>query len=346
MNIHNDCCKANKILKFAVLGTGFWSTLQIPAWFEAGGVELTALYNRTVSKAEAAAHKYGIPKVYDDAEKLFQNEELDFVDIITEVPAHAQLVFLAAKYRIPVICQKPMGPDYETCVKMVEVCRDAGISFFIHENYRWQPQFRYFKKILDQNPVGRIRRIEFSHSNRGRPAIVNQPFLRTLPHFIITDSGSHMFDLLRFFFGEPESVYCHGLKTYEELAGEDSMAVILRYKDKICTCSVSENVNAMIFIDGENGTLELLKDDSVRITTAEGREILQPPQSPEYEWASHVYSYLPPSCIHNIVECNRSIYNAFNSGIAPETNAEDNLKTMKIVYAACRSTEKNEVVLL
>ena len=35
-------------LRFAVMGTGFWSTLQIPAWFEVGGVELVALYNRTV----------------------------------------------------------------------------------------------------------------------------------------------------------------------------------------------------------------------------------------------------------------------------------------------------------
>jgi hypothetical protein len=27
-------------LRFAVLGTGFWSHYQIPAWFEVGGVEL------------------------------------------------------------------------------------------------------------------------------------------------------------------------------------------------------------------------------------------------------------------------------------------------------------------
>ena len=42
-------------LKFAVFGTGWWSHFQIPAWFEVGGVELVALYNRTVSKAEKMA---------------------------------------------------------------------------------------------------------------------------------------------------------------------------------------------------------------------------------------------------------------------------------------------------
>jgi predicted dehydrogenase len=286
------------------MGTGFWSTLQIPAWFEVGNVELAALYNRTVSKAEEAAIKYGVPKVYDDPEKLLQNEELDFVDIITEVPAHAPLVLLAAKYKVPVICQKPMGPDYETCVKMVAACKEAGISFFIHENWRWQPHFRYFKSILDQKPIGRIRRVEFSQFNRGRTCFANQPFIKSLPHYIITDGGSHLFDLARFYFGEPESVYCHALKTYEELAGEDSMTAVLRYKDMICACSFSEHVKQIFFIDGEDGTLELLIDGSVIITTSEGRQVLTPPVAPKYEWASHVYSYLDAGSVHNIVECN------------------------------------------
>ena len=44
-------------LRFAVMGTGFWANFQIPAWFEVGGVELVALYNRTRSRAEAMAAK-------------------------------------------------------------------------------------------------------------------------------------------------------------------------------------------------------------------------------------------------------------------------------------------------
>jgi predicted dehydrogenase len=73
-------------LKFAVLGTGFWSYFQIPAWFEVGGVELVAVYNRTVSKAEKVAARFGVPRVYGDVEELLKTEKLDFVDIITEMP--------------------------------------------------------------------------------------------------------------------------------------------------------------------------------------------------------------------------------------------------------------------
>ncbi|MBK8047874.1 MAG: Gfo/Idh/MocA family oxidoreductase [Anaerolineales bacterium] len=86
-------------LRFAVLGTGFWSLFQIPAWREVGGVELVACYNRTVAKAEAVAAQFDIPRVYADPEELLRNETLDFVDIITEVPAHEPLVLLAQSTR-------------------------------------------------------------------------------------------------------------------------------------------------------------------------------------------------------------------------------------------------------
>ena len=66
-------------LRFAVVGTGFWANYQIPAWMELEGIELVALYNRTKSKAEALAHKFNVPRVYDDVKKLLEKEKLDFV---------------------------------------------------------------------------------------------------------------------------------------------------------------------------------------------------------------------------------------------------------------------------
>ena len=78
-------------LKFAVLGTGFWSHYQIPAWFEVGGVELVAVYNRTVAKAEHVAQKFGVPRVYADPEELLQNEQLDFPPMVNETRIASQI---------------------------------------------------------------------------------------------------------------------------------------------------------------------------------------------------------------------------------------------------------------
>ena len=336
-------------LRFAVLGTGFWSQFQIPAWLEAGGVELVAVYNRTVSRAEAVAKRYSVPNVYGDPEEMLLKEELDFVDIITEVPAHAPLVLLAAKHRVPVICQKPMAGDYETCRKMVEACRKAGNPFFVHENFRWQAPIRALKQALDDGHIGEPfrARIQFVH---GLPAIFeNQPFLKTLEHFALTDVGSHLLDLSRFLFGEPESLYCQHFSSRDDIAGEDVASVLLRIGDVICTCEISYSTQTewghfpetLAYIEGKSGTIELGPDYWLRITTDAGTRALRHPP-PRYRWADPDYDVAHAS----MVPIHADFVEALNGNRPPETTGEDNLKTMRLVYAAYESAESNQVITL
>ena len=335
-------------LRFAVLGTGFWSHYQIPAWFEVGGVELVALYNRTVSKAEQVAKKFGAPKVYGDPEELLQNERLDFIDIITEVPAHAPLVHLAAKYRVPVICQKPMAPDYETAREMVTVCQKAGIPFFVHENYRWQAPLRTAKKLVEEGHIGRPFRGRFLFLHALEPFVwQNQPLLKSLERLIVADQGSHQLDLARFFFGEAKSIYCQHLRTRDDILGEDVASITLKMDRAICNVEMSfvsktewgHFPEELIYIEGTKGTLELAPDFWIRVTTAEGtwsRRCLPP----RYDWADPNYDVNHAS----MVPLHRDFLQALQTGEPPENTGEDNLKTMQLVYAAYESAAKNQVV--
>src|SRR5262249_24353104 len=92
-------------LRFALLGTGFWSRFQLAGWKEAGGVECVALHNRTRAKADQLAAEFGVKKVYDNPCDLMSQERLDFVDIVTNAETHHDLVCLSAQHRTPVICQ-------------------------------------------------------------------------------------------------------------------------------------------------------------------------------------------------------------------------------------------------
>lgn len=336
-------------LKFAVLGTGFWSQFQIPAWYEVGGVELVALYNRTVAKAEKIAARFNVPRVYGDAEELFHNEQLDFVDIITEVPAHAPLVQLAAKYKIPVICQKPMAADLATCQQMVRACRKAGVPLLIHENFRWQAPMRAVKQILDEGTIGEPfrARIQFIH---GLPAIFeNQPFLKELEHFAFTDVGSHLFDLARFFFGEAQNIYAQTYRTRDDIRGEDVASAMLRIGDLICSCDISYSSNVerqcfpetLLLIEGERGTIEVAANLWVRVTTEAGT-FARRAAAPTYAWADARYAVVHAS----IVNCNADLLAGLRGNKPAETTGEDNLKTMELVYAAYESAERNAVVTL
>jgi len=334
------------LLRFAVLGTGFWSTYQIPAWFEAGGVELVAVYNRTGSKAEMIAERFGVPRFYDDADELFRNEELDFVDIITEVGGHAPLVHLAAKHGVPVICQKPMAADLSTAEGMVAVCKEAGVPFFIHENFRYQVPVRRFKELLDDGVVGDPfrARIQFNH---GFPVFDNQPFLKTLERLILTDLGSHMLDLARFLFGEPRSLYCQHIQTRADIAGEDVASVLLRFEKVICLCEMSYSSRTeldlfpetLMYVEGSEGSLELSADYWIRVTTSDGTMSRRFPP-PRYEWANPDYDVAHAS----MVPIHNAFLEALRTGVPPETTGQDNLNTLRLVYQAYESADQNQVI--
>jgi D-apiose dehydrogenase len=336
-------------LRFAVIGTGFWANYQIPAWFEVGGVQLVALYNRTVAKAEALAQKYDVPRVYGDAEEMLRNERLDFVDIITEVPAHEPMVLLAARYRVPVICQKPMAPDFDTACRMVRACQDAGVPFLIHENFRWQSTLRALKGILEAGTIGEPYRARLSFVFYNAKTFENQPFLKEVPRLALPDAGSHLLDLARFFFGEPESLYCQIHRTRDDIAGEDVATVMLKIGHLACTCELSYSTRTewghfpetFAYIEGTQGSIEVSADYWIRVTTDDGTLSRRYPPA-RYAWADPMYDIAHAS----IVPCNANLLQALRTGEPAETNGLDNLRTMRLVYKAYESAENNQVINL
>jgi predicted dehydrogenase len=335
-------------LRYAVFGTGFWSHFQISAWNEIGGVNLVALYNRTVLKAEIVAEKFGVPRVYGDPEELLKNEKLDFIDIITEIDGHAPLVHLAAKYKVPVICQKPMAPDLATAERMVAACREAGIPFFIHENFRWQTPIRAVKEVLESGEIGTPYRARIELIS-GFPVFKNQPFLRTLKHFILTDMGSHLLDVARFLFGEASRLYCQTQTIHPDIAGEDVATILLEMRsgaDVLVRMAYTENFiendsfpQSILFIEGSQGSLELAPGQWLRITTKKGthsRRVL----SPRYPWADPDYNLVHAS----IVPCNADILGGLRGKSRTETTGEDNLKTVRLVFASYDSAEQCQAI--
>ncbi|HEX2324045.1 MAG TPA: Gfo/Idh/MocA family oxidoreductase, partial [Chloroflexota bacterium] len=212
--------------RIAVLGAGFWARFQIAAWGEVPGAEVVALYNRTRARAEALAARFGIGAVYDDAEALLEEVRPDVVDVVTDVDTHARFVHLAARHRVPVICQKPLAPDLDTARGMVAICREAGVPLAVHENWRWQHPLRELKAVLDSGAIGRPFRAHVQYASRF-PVFENQPFLAELEQFILTDMGTHILDVVRFLFGEPARVTAQTSRVHPRIKGEDVATLLL-----------------------------------------------------------------------------------------------------------------------
>ena len=337
-------------LKLAIFGTGFWSQFQLGAWNELRGVECVALYNRTKSKAEELAKRFGVPRVYDDPDELFKNEDLDFIDIITDVDTHYKFVKMGVDYGLKnIICQKPMAPDFETAKRMMALTREAGVNFYIHENYRWERPLRRFKEILDSGIIGKPFKARVTF-NSGYPVFDNQPFLAELDKFILTDMGSHVLDVTRFMFGNCKKLWCQKLTVNPKIKGEDVASVMMEMDNgmpvfaELSYSSIVEDdafTTVFILVEGSKGSIYMGPGFEIRTTTKEGTQS-EVVTFPSYDWADPDYIVNHESGI----PINQNILDDMLGKGKAETTGEDNFETVKMVWAAYASAESGEIIEL
>jgi predicted dehydrogenase len=264
-----------------------------------------------------------VPTVYDDAEALLEREEIDFVDIITDVDTHSRFVHLAAAHRRPAICQKPMAPSLPEAERMVAACREAGVPLFVHENWRWQTSIRQLKRVLDEGRIGNPFRARIDFLS-GYSVFENQPFLAELDQFILTDIGSHTLDVARFLFGEASRLYCQNRRVHREIKGEDVATVMLTMQGEVTVvCNMAYAGNPLEH-DRFPETYIFVEGDATHARR-------YPP--PRYSWANPDYDVIHSS----IVPCNANLLAAIRGDAEAESTGADNLETVRLVFASYES---------
>lgn len=337
-----------KPLKFAIFGTGFWSHFQIPGWQELDGVSCVAAYNRTLSKASEVAEKFGIPNVYDDPIKLLENEDLDFIDICTDVHTHLPFTEMAASRGLDVVCQKPMAASLVDAQKLLENCNTHGVKLFINENFRWQAPIRRVKELLNAGTIGDLFKARIAFVS-AFPVFKNQPFLAELDHFILTDIGSHVLDIARFICGDAKTVHCMTQRVNPIIKGEDVANCFMQMQNGV-HCYVEMSYASLmekeafpqthIVLEGSKGSIVLTDGFEVRTTTVQGT--ISEKVSPKmYDWLDPAYAVVHSS----IVDAQQDIIKGLRGGEA-ETTGMDNLKTTSLVWQSYKSAELGTVITL
>jgi predicted dehydrogenase len=341
-------------LRFAVFGAGFWAPYQLSGWQEVGGVECVAIYNRTVKKAEAVARQFSIPAVFDDPVRMLKEIRPDFVDNITEVGGHKPLSLLCARARVPCICQKPLAASYQDAAAIVGAFRRARTRFFVHENWRWQTPMRQLHRLLRSHRIGVPLRARLTVVS-GFDVFANQPALRDLDRFILTDLGTHLLDVARVLFGEARSLSCRTARTLAPRVRGENLATVLLTMGRAETHVIVELAYAgtplepsvrevfpqtLAFIEGTRGSIELAGGYVVRLTTRQGTQVARH-APPRYRWADPQYEVAHAS----IVPCCADLLKGLRGGAGGETTGEDNLKTLRLVFAAYESARTGRAVM-
>ena len=333
----------------ALIGCGFFAQNHLNAWrsLRAEGVEINAVCDIDPEKAKAAAETFGVPRYYMDPVALFEAENLDFVDIATRTETHLDIVSLAAKHGVRMIVQKPLAPDWATCLEMVRLAKQAGVPLAVHENFCYQAPMQAVKRVLDSGVIGAPSwgRLSFRF---GFDVYKTQPYFHQEKRLVILDSGIHVLDLARFFLGEVRHLSCETQRRNPKNIGEDTATMLLRHASgTVCVVeSTYESrqipdpiLQTLVTIEGETGSIKLHEDFRMVVTKGGGAEESFV-GSPLLTWTSQPWHTLQES----VLTTQRSIIRAWKAGGDAETSGIDNLKTFALVEAAYKASEERRAV--
>lgn len=193
-------------IRWGIIGVGNVTEVKSgPGFRKARNSSLVAVMRRNGALAEDYARRHGVPKWYDDAQKLIDDPDVDAVYIATPPDSHASYTKMVAAAGKPVYVEKPMARNVTECEAMIEACRSANVPLFVAYYRRAMPRLLKVRELLDAGAIGEVRSVQVT-MHRRLHLTGSQPLpWRVLPeiagggHFV--DVGSHMLDFLDYVLG-------------------------------------------------------------------------------------------------------------------------------------------------
>jgi predicted dehydrogenase len=145
-------------IRWGIIGCGNVTELKSgPAFNKVNNSELVAVMRRNSAKAEDYAHRHGVPKWYDDAQKLIDDPEVNAIYIATPPQSHEDYTIRSLKAGKAVYVEKPMSTNGDSAERMLQASTETGMKLCIAHYRREQPRFKKLKALLDANEIGKVR---------------------------------------------------------------------------------------------------------------------------------------------------------------------------------------------
>ena len=242
-------------------------------------------------KAIQSQAQWSVNNFYIDYKKMLDNEMIDILSICTQPEYHEEIINYAVKKNIKAIfCEKPIATNLKSAKNIISKCKDNNILLAVNHFRRWDKFFLSLKKNLNKDKHGKIEHVNFYYT-RG-----------------IANTGSHLFDLLRYLFGNVSSV--ESISFLDEIENDPTISCILEFENGLfCNLIGLDGRNYRIFeIEIFTSKSKISIDTSKKIKLFEAKPSKRSSEFKELYETSIVdenYNLNQPfiNSINNIIEC-------------------------------------------
>ena len=333
-------------------GMGGWHRNTIEAIEE---LSLRGVYDIKPERC-AAAKELGV-HAYESLEALLNDPTVEIVTVAIPNHLHKDMCIRAMEAGKHVVCEKPVALSSDELLEMIEASKKNHVLFTVHQNRRWDEDFRTLRYMYDQHTLGRVFRIESRvHGSRGIPGDWRNQ--KECGGGMVLDWGVHLLDQILHMIHKPLLSIYATLSYVTNENCDDGFTVTLQFEGDLTVVvevgtsnfinlprwyMLGENGSAIIQNFAQEGKIVMVSDwekrDAVPVVTAAGLTKTMAPRTKET-----IQEYPLPKQKADIKEFYRNVIKAAR-GEEPQLITHAQLmRVMKLMEAIFESAEQNKVI--
>jgi predicted dehydrogenase len=286
---------ANNILNWGLLSTARINEALIyplhtaEAQFRSPRNRLSGVASRELDRAQAYAHKWGIPRAYGSYEAMLADPEIDVIYNPLPNSLHTEWTVKAAQAGKHVLCEKPLACTVEEVDAMADAAKTYGVVVAEAFMYRHHPQTLRVKELLEDGAIGKLLLVRgvFTFLLTRRPDIRLDP---SLGGGSLWDVGCYPISYARTMIGE-EPVEVFGWQNLSESGVDVTFVGQMRFPSG-AVAQIASSFNtpfrARVELVGEAGSIRISNpfspklNEHITIDRGEQKEKLDIPGMPLY----------------------------------------------------------------
>jgi predicted dehydrogenase len=343
----------DRTIGIGIVGAGaIVEACHLPA-YRMAGFRVVGLYDIDRGKADRLAEAFGIAQVFASLEELLDHPDIQVVDIAVPARYQPDIVEQAAGRGKHILCQKPLGETYEDAKRIAEIVRRTGVKAAVNQQMRWSPGIRASHTIRSRGWLGEI--LQASIQVNVLTEWEQWPWITQIEHLEIMYHSIHYLDAIRFVVGRPPLyVYADAARFPGQVSrGETRTLIHLAFSgetrglvhDNHNNIAEQDDWYATFRFEGTEGTVK--GTNGALYNYPQGRE----------DTIAYMSRLIEPNCWiaprlegrwfpHAFMGTMGELLRAIEEEREPENSVEDNLHTMRTVFAAYRSIAENRPVWL
>lgn len=210
-------------VRVGIIGCGYIGGLHAAILARDERVDLAAVHDIDDERAAKLARAHDAHIANSPTEVV---ERCDAVYITTPNTQHVALTFAALDAGKHVFCEKPLATNITDAQSVFDRAtnRSAKSLFQVGHNRRFAPVYANLKQLLSQTHTAHSAHVKMNRGELLNPVWTGDP---AVTGGFLYETPIHIFDLLRFLFGEVESL--HALGSKHEYSETDDFSVLLKF---------------------------------------------------------------------------------------------------------------------